>query len=363
MERRTVARSSLLRLESLRKYFPVGGGLFARSNKWVKAVDDVSFEINEEETFGIVGESGCGKTTLGRTVLRLIEPTSGKIYFGGQEITYLDKNKLKSLRRDMQIVFQDPYGALHPRKVVGKIVGEPLEIQGTPRHEINDRVGEMLSSVGLTTEQMQRYPHEFSGGQRQRIMIARALILKPRFLALDEPTSALDASVQALILNLLKDLQRSLSLTYLLISHHLSVVEFLSDRIGVMYLGKIVEIGPKEELFSTPLHPYTQALLSAIPQIPGEEGVSKRIVLSGDVASPMSPPAGCRFHTRCPYAKALCTSDEPILRQVSKNRLVACHYWEEIQASQGAITGTIASRAEDTDIQPTNQTELRSNKL
>ncbi len=322
----------MLEVQDLKKYFPVRGGVAMRVIGYVKAVDGVSIYIKRGETFGLVGESGSGKTTLGRTILKLTEPTSGRIIFDGRDITNLKGKELIPLRKEMQIVFQDPYRALHPRKRVKDIVGEPLLIhEKASESEIKEKVAEMLKLVGLNVEHMDRYPHEFSGGQRQRIVIARALILRPKFIVLDEPTSALDVSVQAKILNLLNDLKEKFQLTFLLISHNLAVVQYMSHRIGVMYLGKLMEVADSEELFENPLHPYTHALISAIP-VPDPKIARKKrkIVLKGEIPSPLNPPEGCRFHTRCPYAKEICRKEEPPLVEAEPGHFVACHFWEDI---------------------------------
>ncbi len=322
----------ILEIQDLKKYFPVKGGIAMRVIGYVKAVDGVSISIDKGETFGLVGESGSGKTTLGRTVLKLTEPTSGRIIFDGRDITYLKGKELTPLRKEMQIVFQDPYRALHPRKRVKDIVGEPLIIhKKASESEVREKVAEMLKLVGLNVEHMDRYPHEFSGGQRQRIVIARALILRPKFIVLDEPTSALDVSVQAKILNLLNDLKKKFQLTFLLISHNLAVVQYMSHRIGVMYLGKLMEVADSDELFENPLHPYTHALMSAIP-VPDPKLAKKKrkVILKGEIPSPLNPPRGCRFHTRCPYAKDICKKEEPPLVEVRPGHFVACHFWEEI---------------------------------
>ncbi len=322
----------MLEVQDLKKYFPVRGGVAMRVIGYVKAVDGVSIYIKRGETFGLVGESGSGKTTLGRTILKLTEPTSGRIIFDGRDITNLTGKELIPLRKEMQIVFQDPYRALHPRKRVKDIVGEPLLIhEKASESEIKEKVAEMLKLVGLNVEHMDRYPHEFSGGQRQRIVIARALILRPKFIVLDEPTSALDVSVQAKILNLLNDLKEKFQLTFLLISHNLAVVQYMSHRIGVMYLGKLMEVADSEELFENPLHPYTHALISAIP-VPDPKIARKKrkIVLKGEIPSPLNPPEGCRFHTRCPYAKEICRKEEPPLVEAEPGHFVACHFWEDI---------------------------------
>ncbi|MFU2158537.1 MAG: ABC transporter ATP-binding protein [Caldisericum sp.] len=319
----------LVEVQNLIKYFPVLGGVFSRPVAWVKAVDDVSFHIFEGETFGLVGESGSGKTTAGKTIIRLIEPTKGKIIFDGKDITKLPENQLRPIRREMQIIFQDPYGSLNPRMPIGEIIREPLLVHGIgDKKEQEERVVEIMKLVGLRPEYLRRYPHEFSGGQRQRIGIARAIVLNPKFVVADEPVSALDASIQAQVLNLLLELQQKLALTYLLVAHNLAVVRHVSDRIGVMYLGKIVEVAETKELFSTPLHPYTQALLSAIP-IPDPEIKKERILLQGDIPSPINPPSGCRFRTRCRFAKDICAEKEPPLIDVGSGHYVACHFVKE----------------------------------
>jgi peptide/nickel transport system ATP-binding protein/oligopeptide transport system ATP-binding protein len=315
---------NLVEIEDLVKYFPVRAGLFHRVVNWVKAVDGVSFSVKKGETLGLVGESGCGKTTVGRTILRLIEPTRGQVRFEGRNIFQLRGRDLKQIRRDMQIIFQDPYASLDPRLPVGEAVMEGLNIHGIgTRRERVEIMLDILKKVGLEEYHARRYPHEFSGGQRQRIGIARALALRPKFIICDEPVSALDVSIQSQVLNLLKDLQKEFGLTYLFIAHNLSVVEHISDRVAVMYLGKVVEITDRDELYRSPLHPYTQALLSAIP-VADPHFKRKRIVIKGDVPSPLNPPAGCRFHPRCPLAQAICTQEEPILRQVKTNHLVSC---------------------------------------
>jgi oligopeptide/dipeptide ABC transporter ATP-binding protein len=316
---------ALMEIASLRKHFPIKTGLWGES-KIVRAVDDVDLTIEEGESFGLVGESGCGKTTLGKLILRLLEPTAGKVIFDGHSLFDLRKEEMRKIRKDLQIVFQDPYSSLNPRMTVREIVGRPLELHGVADDdERQKRVLNLLEKVGLSPEQASRYPHEFSGGQRQRIAIARAIALNPRFITLDEPTSALDVSVQAQILNLLKQLQSELKLTYMLISHNLSVVRHLTDHVAVMYLGKIVELAQTPELFERSVHPYTKALVSAVP-VPDPEIRRQRIVLKGDVASPVDVPPGCRFHTRCPYARESCRSEEPKLEEVAPEHLVACHF-------------------------------------
>jgi len=319
------ATEILLEVSDLKKHFPIRGGVLGRTVGYVYAVDGVSFKIGKGETMGLVGESGCGKTTVGRCILRLIEPTAGEILFEGLDITGIDDKQMAKLRPKMQIVFQDPYASLNPRMTIKDIVGEPMLVNGVARGlELRRRVLELLLMVGLAEDHMNRFPHEFSGGQRQRIGVARALSLNPEFVVLDEPTSSLDVSVQAQTLNMLQDLQRKLDLTYLFISHNLSVIKHMSERIAVMYLGKIVEIASKAELFRTQLHPYTQALFAAIP-IPDPEISRERIVLGGDVPSPVNPPSGCRFHPRCPKMIPVCKEQEPQLIEVTKHHYVACH--------------------------------------
>jgi oligopeptide/dipeptide ABC transporter ATP-binding protein len=319
-----IEKRDLVQVKNLKKYFPVRGGLFQRIVAWVQAVDDVSFTIKEGETLGLVGESGCGKTTVGRTMLRLIEPTAGEVYFDDTEVFKLHGHDLKQLRRKMQIIFQDPYSSLDPRMPIGESVMEGLKIHkvGTQRERF-ELVIETLRKVGLEDYHARRYPHEFSGGQRQRIGIARALALSPDFIVCDEPVSALDVSIQSQVLNILKDLQNNLNLTYLFIAHNLSVVEHISDRVAVMYLGKMVELTARLELFSNPLHPYTQALMSAIP-IADPKFQRKRMILKGDVPSPLNPPSGCRFHPRCPIAVDICSQEEPEFKELKPGHFVAC---------------------------------------
>jgi len=309
----------------LKKYFPVKGGIFQKVTGFVRAVDGVDLEIERGEIFGLVGESGCGKTTLGRACLRLIEPTSGEVRFEDVDILNLNLKDMQKMRLNVQMVFQDPFSSLDPRKMIKDTVGEGLIIHGLAKgSELKEMVLQNLERVGLKKEHLYRYPHEFSGGQRQRIGIARSLILNPKFIVLDEPTSALDVSVQAKILNLLLKLKKELGLTYMFISHNLSVIEYMSDRIAVMYVGKIVEMGTKVELFENPLHPYTRALFSAIP-IPDPDLKHEKIILKGDVPSPLNPPSGCRFHPRCPHAEEICRRNEPQLVEVEGGRMVACH--------------------------------------
>jgi oligopeptide/dipeptide ABC transporter ATP-binding protein len=314
----------LLVVKELVKYFPIRSGLLQKVNAWVQAVDNVSFSIKQGETLGLVGESGCGKTTVGRTILRLIEPTSGSVFFDGQDVAGMDSHTLKTARRNMQIIFQDPYASLDPRLPIGESVMEGLNIHkvGHPKERFEIAVN-MLKKVGLEDYHARRYPHEFSGGQRQRIGIARALALQPKFIVCDEPVSALDVSIQSQVLNILKDLQHEFGLTYLFIAHNLSVVEHISDRVAVMYVGKMVELTTREALFREPLHPYTKALMSAIP-IPDPTLKRERIILEGDVPSPLNPPKGCRFHPRCPVAIDKCSVEEPKFKELKPNHWVAC---------------------------------------
>jgi oligopeptide/dipeptide ABC transporter ATP-binding protein len=313
-------------VRNLKTYYPVHGGIMRRRVGWVKAVDDVSFAIKRGETLGLVGESGCGKTTIGRSIIRLLKPISGEVRFEGKNILTLPPREMKRTRKDLQIIFQDPYGSLNPRMPVGDIIGEGLMVHGMKsRKEREETVQYFLSVVGLRKEYVRRYPHEFSGGQRQRIGIARALALRPKFVVGDEPVSALDVSIQSQVLNLLKDLQQEFGLTYLFIAHDLSVVEYISDRVGVMYLGKLVELAAAEELYANPRMPYTEALLSAIP-VPDPAVKKQRIVLQGDVPSPINPPSGCPFRTRCWLAQDICAAETPPLREVSPNHWAACHF-------------------------------------
>lgn len=320
----------IVKVENLKKYFPIKGGFFGRTVGNVRAVDDISLEIKRGETLGIVGESGCGKSTTGRTILQLLKPTSGNVYFNGQKINGMSKSKLRAIRPKMQLIFQDPYSSLNPRMTVGQIIGEALIDHGMVKKEgMRARVLEVMDMCGLAEYQIDRFPHEFSGGQRQRIGIARALALDPDFIVADEPVSALDVSIQAQIINLLAKLQKEKGFTYMFISHDLSVVEHICDRVGVMYLGSMMELADKDRLFDNPLHPYTKALLSAIP-IPDPTVKRKRIILTGDIPSPANPPSGCKFHTRCPYATEICEKENPEYRELEKNHFVACHRATEI---------------------------------
>ncbi len=324
-------RSPLVEVERLVKYFPVRRGLFGRQVGAVKAVDDIGFAVAPGETLALVGESGCGKSTTGRLVLRLIEPTSGVVRFEGKNIFELSQHEVRALRRAMQIVFQDPYASLNPRMTVGQILGEPLRLHDLASgSRLRERVEELLGFVGLSPHHARRYPHEFSGGQRQRIGIARALAVEPRLIVCDEPVSALDVSIQAQVINLLQDLQRRFDLSYIFIAHDLAVVKHIADRVAVMYLGKIVELAEKRTLFREPRHPYTQALLSAIP-VPEPALARERMLLQGDVPSPMAPPPGCRFQTRCPFVKDRCRVEEPALDPVAPGHAVACHFWRDIE--------------------------------
>jgi len=327
----------LLKVENLYKHFPIKKGIiFSRQTGAVHAVDGISFNIYNGETLGLVGESGCGKSTTGRTILQLYRPTSGSVFFEGDDLAKLKGENLRRKRRDLQMIFQDPYASLNPRMTVGQIIGEPMEIHGTYKGAAQTkRVQDLLQLVGLNGAFANRYPHEFSGGQRQRVGIARALALEPKLIVCDEPISALDVSIQAQVVNLLEDLQSTMGLTYLFIAHDLSMVRHISDRIAVMYLGIIVELADRNELYANPRHPYTQALLSAVPYPdPFVEEKRKRIILEGDVPSPVNPPSGCRFRTRCQYAKEICAEEKPAFREISKDHFVACHF--DISGQQSA---------------------------
>ena len=332
-----MAKKELLKVEGLKQYFPIKGGFLGRTVNHVKAVDDISFTIYEGETVSIVGESGCGKSTTGRAILRLEEPTDGSVVFQGTDLTKISKGEMRKFRKDLQIIFQDPYASINPRQTVASVLNEAMHIQNVlPADQRRARIEQLLETVGLRPYQADRYPHEFSGGQRQRIGIARALSVDPKLIICDEAVSALDVSIQAQVLNLLEELQNEFGLTYLFISHDLGVVRHISDRIIVMYLGKIVEIADKLSLFENPQHPYTKALLSAIP-VPDPDAVKNRIVLKGDVPSPIDPPNGCRFHTRCPFATDKCRTDVPKLRKtiaMKASHEAACHYLEEIAAGK-----------------------------
>ncbi|TQR19304.1 ABC transporter ATP-binding protein [Psychrobacillus vulpis] len=320
----------LLQVEGLKKYFPIHKGLLGKQTGFVKAVDDVSFYVNEGETLGIVGESGCGKSTTGRMLMRLLEPTEGKVTFEGKELTNLSSSNMRKVRREIQMVFQDPYASLNPRHNVEKILTEPLIV-----HNIGDaksrrkKVYDFLEIVGLSSYHAKRYPHQFSGGQRQRIGIARALMTNPKLIIADEPVSALDVSIQAQVLNLMQDLQKELKLTYIFIAHDLGVVRHISDRVGVMYLGRMAELATSESLYADPLHPYTKALLSAVP-VPDPEYKREQIILEGDIPSPSNPPTGCTFHTRCPFKMDACTTIVPKLEEVKPGHFVACHLYNEL---------------------------------
>jgi len=326
--------TTILEVTDLKKYFPIKKGLFSRTVGHVRAVDGVSFSVEQGEVLGLVGESGCGKTTTGRCILRLIEPTSGSVKFDGREITGLPFREMRQLRRQMQIIFQDPYSSLNPRLSVRTMLTEVLSVHGIAKgRAARERASELLTMVGLSPSQAGRYPHEFSGGQRQRIGIARALALKPRLIVADEPVSALDVSIQAQIVNLLRDLQKEMSLTYLFIAHDLSVVEHISNRVAVMYLGRIVELASSLDLYRDPRHPYTVSLLSAIPSH-DPDSKKARIVLKGDVPNPAQPPSGCRFHPRCFMAQPICSTEDPPLREIAPGHLSACHFAEQVSASR-----------------------------
>jgi len=337
--------ATLIEVRNLVKYFPVRAGILRRVSGWVQAVDDVSFTIRAGETLGLVGESGCGKTTVGRSILRLIEPTSGQVLFDGKDVTKMKPGELKHMRREMQIVFQDPYSSLDPRSQIGSILSEPLALHGVKDpEERRERVKEIMDKVGLAEDHIRRYPHEFSGGQRQRIGIARALAVEPALVVCDEPVSALDVSIQAQVINLLKDLQTRLGLSYLFIAHDLAVVKHTAHRIAVMYLGQIVELASKDALFADPRHPYTRTLLAAIPR-PDPHRDRHRAVAGGDVPSPMNPPPGCRFHTRCPFVIDRCRVEMPALRPWRDGHLTACHRAEDLPPADEAAAGVVAPMA------------------
>jgi peptide/nickel transport system ATP-binding protein/oligopeptide transport system ATP-binding protein len=344
-EEETEENPVLVDVQNLKKYFPIRSGILQRVVAWVKAVDDVSFNIYRGESFGLVGESGCGKTTVGRTLLRLIPPTDGKVFFDGREIFQLKDSELMELRRDMQIIFQDPFSSLDPRMPVGESIAEGLKIHtdmnGQQRYDL---VVDMLTRVGMRADHARRYPHEFSGGQRQRIGIARALALRPKLIICDEPVSALDVSIQAQVLNILKGLQREFGLTYLFIAHNLSVVEHFCGRVGVMYLGRIVEVAHRDTLYADPLHPYTQSLMSAIP-VPDPAARRQRIILEGDVPSPVNPPSGCRFHTRCPLAFDKCSQEEPPLKEYEPWHYAACWLLESGESDASKISSEYRKKA------------------
>jgi oligopeptide transport system ATP-binding protein len=335
----------LLKVVDLKKYFPMDTGIFSKTKSYLKAVDGVSFEIRRGETFGLVGESGCGKSTTGRTILRLYNPTGGQILFDGQDLSGLDEKGLVPYRKKIQMIFQDPYASLNPRMTVSELLSEGLRTHNIcSKEQEQGRIFELLEKVGLKRDHANRYPHEFSGGQRQRISIARALAVEPELVICDEPISALDVSIQAQVVNMLEDLQNEMGLTYLFIAHDLSMVKHISDRIGVMYLGMLMEVSESDELYEKPLHPYTQALLSAIP-IPDPDVTrkNKRRILTGDVPSPIDPPAGCRFASRCPFASDKCKSETPVLEDAGKGHLVACHHWQAIATGERKANPPVAT--------------------
>jgi oligopeptide/dipeptide ABC transporter ATP-binding protein len=334
----------LLEVKGLKKYFPIKKGFFNRTNGYVRAVDGVNFQVSSGETLGIVGESGCGKSTTGRSILRLIEPTEGEVFFEGRDLTKLSKEEMRRMRKDVQIIFQDPYASLNPRKTIRQILLEPLNVHeiGTKGERIQT-IEEIIEIVGLKKEHLDRYPHDFSGGQRQRIGIARALVVKPKFIIADEAVSALDVSIQSQILNLLKDLKKEFNLTLIFISHDLSVIKHICDRVAVMYLGKVVEIADKQKLFQNPCHPYTKALLSALP-IANPRAKRERIILKGDLPSPANPPSGCPFHPRCEYANDICKSTVPSLIEINSGQQVSCHLFQEGNAAMANSRGNIEKR-------------------